>query len=139
VSRANVETVERAIAALNARDIDAFLACCTEAVVVRPPTVEIFGEYEGAEGIKRFWADVEDAAPDFRLVVEKLESVGADHVIAFLRVTASGRASGVQVSENAPSADVYDLVDGKISRIRAFFDRREALKALGLEADSTQS
>ena len=133
MSRANVGTVERAIAALNARDIDAFLACCTEAVVLRPPVVEITGEYEGAEGIKRFLVDLEDAAPDFRMVVEKLESVGAGHVLAFLEVTATGRSSGIPVNVNAQSADVYDLVDGKISRIRAFLDRREALKALGWE------
>jgi hypothetical protein len=30
------------------------------------------------------------------------------------------------------AANVYDLIDGKINRIRIFFDRREALKAVGL-------
>jgi hypothetical protein len=33
----------------------------------------------------------------------------------------------------AESANVYDFIDGKISRIRIFLDRDEALKAVGLE------
>jgi ketosteroid isomerase-like protein len=37
VSQENVETVRRAIAAINARDIDAYLACCTENVELLLP------------------------------------------------------------------------------------------------------
>jgi hypothetical protein len=33
----------------------------------------------------------------------------------------------------APSTNVYDLIDGKISHVRIFLDRQEALKAVGLE------
>jgi hypothetical protein len=29
--------------------------------------------------------------------------------------------------------NVYDLIDGKISHVRIFFDRQEALKAVGLD------
>jgi hypothetical protein len=32
MSQENVETVERAIAAINARDLEGYLACCTENV-----------------------------------------------------------------------------------------------------------
>jgi hypothetical protein len=31
-----------------------------------------------------------------------------------------------------PLTNVYDLIDGKISHIRIFLDRQEALKAVGL-------
>lgn len=33
----------------------------------------------------------------------------------------------------AESANVYDFIDGKISRVRIFLDRQEALRAVGLE------
>jgi ketosteroid isomerase-like protein len=33
---------------------------------------------------------------------------------------------------SADSANVYDLVDGKIRRVRIFLDRQEALEAVGL-------
>ena len=131
MSREDVEVVTRAIAAMNARDIDGYLACCTEGVVLRTPLAEITGVYEGADGIKRFLVDVEDAAPDFRIDAERVESVGASQVLAFLQITASGRSSGIP--QDAAAANVYDLVDGKINRIRIFLDRHEALKAVGLQ------
>jgi hypothetical protein len=31
-----------------------------------------------------------------------------------------------------PSTNVYDLIDGKISHIRIFLDRQQALEAVGL-------
>jgi hypothetical protein len=34
---------------------------------------------------------------------------------------------------SAESGNVYDFVDGKISCTRIFFDRDEAVKAVGLE------
>jgi ketosteroid isomerase-like protein len=131
VSQEDVEIVERALAAINARDIDGYLACCTEDVVLRTPLAEITGVYEGADGIKRFLVDVEDAAPDFRIDAERVESVGASQVLAILQITASGRSSGIP--QNAATANVYDLVEGKINRIRIFLDRHEALEAVGLE------
>jgi ketosteroid isomerase-like protein len=131
VLQENVEIVERAIAAINARDIDGYLACCTEDVVLRTPLAEITGVYEGVDGIKRFLVDVEDAAPDFRIDAERVESVGASQVLAILQITASGRSSGIP--QNAATANVYDLVEGKINRIRIFLDRHEALEAVGQE------
>ena len=67
MSEENVETVERAITAINERDIDGYLACCTEDIQLKTPVSPIAGVYEGADGIRRFFADIEDAGPDFRL------------------------------------------------------------------------
>jgi hypothetical protein len=130
MSQENVEIVERAIAALNAREIDGYLACCTEDVVLRTPLAEIGGVYEGADGIKRFLVDIEDAAPDFRIDVERVEPVGASQVLAFVRVSSTGRASGI--STDAETTNVYDFAAGKIKRTRIFLDRRQALAAVGL-------
>jgi ketosteroid isomerase-like protein len=127
VSQENLEIVQRAIAAVNARDLDGYLACCTEDVELRTPVAG--GVYEGPQGIRRFLADIEDAAPDFRIDLHGLEAIGPDRVLAFIRTGSTGRASGILLA--AESANVYDLVDGKISRIRIFLDRREALKAVG--------
>jgi len=35
--------------------------------------------------------------------------------------------------EPPPLTNVYDLIDGKISHVRIFLERQEALKAAGLE------
>ena len=130
MSQENVELVERAVAAINARDIDAYLACCIENVELLMPFFA-GAEFVGANGIRRFFADIEDMGPDFRIELQSVQAVGDNNVIAFVRTSATGRASGI--ATGSEGTNVYDLVDGKISRIRIFLDRQEALKAMGLE------
>ena len=128
MSQENVETVERAIAAINARDLDGYLACCTENVELLLPMAG--AQYLGADGIRRFFTDIEDVGPDFRIEVQRVQAIGDSTAIAFLRVGATGRVSGIVTG--AESANVYDFIDGKIRRIRIFLDRDEAVKAVGL-------
>ena len=128
MSQENVEVVERAIAAINARDIDGYLACCTENVELLLPMAG--ADYLGDDGINRFFTDIEDIGPDFRIEVQRVQAVGDSSALAFVRTGATGRASGIVIG--AESANVYDFIDGKISRVRIFLDRDEALKAVGL-------
>jgi ketosteroid isomerase-like protein len=133
MSQANVRLVERAIAAINARDIEGYLACCTENVKLQTPMAAVGGVYEGTDGIRRFFTDIEEAAPDFRIELDAVEEVDSKRVIALMRTGSTGRASGIRMAPPAQT-NVYDLIDGKISHIRIFFDRQEARKAVGLEA-----
>jgi uncharacterized protein len=130
MSQENVETVERAIAAINARDVDGYLAYCTENVELLTQLAPLGAEYVGVDGIRRFFTDIEDVGPDFRIEVQSVRAVGEDNVIVFMRASATGRASGI--ATRTEQTNVYDLTDGKISRIRIFPDRDEALKAVGL-------
>jgi ketosteroid isomerase-like protein len=127
----NVRLVERAIAAINARDIESYRACCTEDVRLETPMAAVGGVYEGIDGIRRFLTDVEEASPDFRMELDGVEEVDGKRVIAFLRNSSTGRASSIRMAW--PQTNVYDLIDGKISHVRMFVDRQEALKAVGLE------
>jgi ketosteroid isomerase-like protein len=131
MSQENVEVVTRAIDAINRRDIDGYLACCTEDVQLVTPVADVAGAYDGPTGIRRFFTDIADAAPDFKIVTERLEAVGLDCVLGFMRVTGTGRASGIPI-EN-PTGNVYDFADDRIRRIRIFFDRDQALEAAGLQ------
>jgi ketosteroid isomerase-like protein len=130
MSQEDVETVGRAIAAINARDIEGYRACCTETVKLETPMAAMGGVYEGIDGIRRFLADVEESAPDFRMEVDGVEEVDSKRVIAFLRNSSTGRTSGIRMAW--PQTNVYDLIDGKISHVRIFLDRQEALNAVGL-------
>jgi ketosteroid isomerase-like protein len=132
MSQENVEVVRRAIGALNAGDSDDYLACCTDDVEIRHVPLAPSGPYEGGEGIRRYFADIQDAMPDFRIDIERVEALGADRTITFLLISASGRASGVPLARGLPSATVHDFTEGKISRVRIFLDRQEALEAVGL-------
>jgi ketosteroid isomerase-like protein len=131
MSQQNVETVERAIAAINARDLDGYLACCTENVELVTPLAPLGAEYVGADGIRRFFTDIEDVGPDFRIEVQGVQVVGDNNVIAFIRTSATGRASGI--ATGTESTNLYDFADSKIMRVRIFLDRSEAHKAVGLE------
>jgi ketosteroid isomerase-like protein len=132
MSQENVEIIERAVAAINARDLNGYLACCTADIELRTPFAAVGGVYEGPTGIRRWFTDLEDVGPDFRLELERVETIRPGRVLAFLRVTGSGRTSGLQMGDATPTANVYDLVEGKIKRVRIFLDRQEALEAVGL-------
>src|ERR1700719_3036243 len=125
----NVRLVERAIAAINARDIEGYLACCTENVKLETQMAAVGGVYEGIDGIGRYFADIEEAGPDFRIELDGVEEVDSKRMIAFLRFSSTGRTSGIPLA--APLTNVYDLVAGKISHVRIFVDRQEAVKAAG--------
>jgi ketosteroid isomerase-like protein len=130
MSRENVEIVKRAIAAVNERDIEGYLACCADNIQLSTPLAEVAGVYEGPDGIRRFFVDLGDTSPDFKITIERLEAIGTDRVLAFMLVTGTGRASGIP--QDARTGNVYDLADGKIERIRIFVDREQALEAAGL-------
>jgi len=132
MSQENVEVVKRAVAAVNDRDVESYLACCTADIQMENPVAAIQGAYEGSDGIRRFFADVLDTSPDFRITIERLESIGPDRVLGFMRLNMSGRASGINLGTDLPSTNLYDFTDGKITRVRIFFDRKEALEAVGL-------
>jgi ketosteroid isomerase-like protein len=128
-SEENVALVKRAIAAVNARDLEGYLACCTADIELSTPLDAVAGVYERADGLARFLVDIADAGPDFRIEVQRVEAVGEDRVVAFVRTSSSGRVSGIPTAADA--TNVYDILDGRIRRIRIFLDRQEALRAAG--------
>jgi ketosteroid isomerase-like protein len=140
VSQKNLEVVRELISAVNDRDLDRYLAHCTESIQLETPWAPVEGVYEGPEAMRRFFSDLRDTLPDFQLVIERLEPVGADRILALLRASATGRASGITAGADAlgaaggdmRTATVYDLADGRVRRIRVFLDRQEAFEALGL-------
>ncbi len=105
----NVEVVKRAIAALNARDIEACLARCTPDYELTRRWAAVAGVYKGPAGIRRFSAAVEDAAPNFHLELKSIRAVGANQVLRFVEVIASGRASGLPAG--TPTANVQQALE----------------------------
>lgn len=129
MSRGRFETVRRVLAALNERDVEGYLACCTDDVELIPATGAIEGGYTGRSGIQRFFADLRDTAPDIQVETERLQAIN-NRVLAVENGRASGRASGVGGA--IAFTTVYDFADGKIRRIQVFLNRAEALEAVGL-------
>ncbi len=137
MAEGNVETVRKHLAALNERDLGAYLATCTEDVELWSLLSAVEGPYVGADGIRRFFRDIGDAASEASQEIVRLEAVDPDRVISVERWSATGRSSRVAAGEvfgdEAFSVGtVYEFADGKIKRIRVFADVQETLSAVGL-------
>ena len=138
MARQNVETVERAVAALNRRDMEGYLSCCTDDIELHIMAVEaIGGEYVGRDAIRRFWTDIADVSPDFSVEIERAESIADEGVVAFMRVNATGRTTGIAILDDVRTVNVYDFRRGKICRVRAFNDRAAGLAAAGVADGDT--
>jgi ketosteroid isomerase-like protein len=129
MSQENAETVRRAIAALNARDVEAYLGLCTPDIELISRLAPIEGTNRGPEGIRQFSSGLDEAATTFRLEIEELRPIGTDRVVALLRMDFESEG-GVRLPQRL--GNIYDLVGGKLSRVRVYLNRAEALEAAGL-------
>jgi hypothetical protein len=134
MSEEDVDLVHRAVAAINARDLDGYLACCTDDIEIQIMSLAaVGGVYSGREAIHRFWTDIADTSPDFHIEVERIEPTPAGGLVAFMRVDATGRATGIRLMDHVPTLNIYDFKDGKVDRVRIFNDRAEGLAAAGID------
>jgi ketosteroid isomerase-like protein len=86
--------------------------------------------HRGIEAIRRQFARWVEAYPDLR--VEPLEvRSNRDKLFVWVRFVGHGAASGVPIDMEL--AHVSTVRDGKTLRVVEYFDRSEALKAVGLE------
>ncbi len=85
--------------------------------------------HQGIEAIRKQFASWIDAYPDLR--VEPLDAhANQDRIFLWVRFTGHGAASGAPLDMEL--AHVYTLRDGKATRCVEYFDRDEALEAVGL-------
>jgi len=129
MSQENVEVVSQLITALNERDVDRYLSLCAPEIELREPTTTLEGPTRGPEGIREFFARVEEASTTFRIEVERIHTVDRERVLVFgqLKVVTTG---GVALEH--PTTNVYELVAGKVCRVDVYHDREQALEAVGL-------
>jgi ketosteroid isomerase-like protein len=137
MSQENVElvqrrqsTVERAIAAFNARDVAAFAALTTPDFEWSPSMNPIEGErFLGVAGIRKYFDVLGAAWEYFQIHPRELrEHAAGILVLGHLE----GRGSGSGAAVESPLGMAFDLRDARISRIRGFLDHGEALRAVGL-------
>jgi ketosteroid isomerase-like protein len=133
MSQENVEVFKRGVEAGNRRDVEALLAELDPAVEWHPVlTTTLGGEatvYRGHKGVRELFRDVYEVLTDFQAEVLETRDLG-DRLVASGRMRASGRASGAETV--SPVGWVVDFENGKVIRIRSYFDPKEALEAAGL-------
>jgi ketosteroid isomerase-like protein len=130
MSQENVEVVRRALAALDSRDVEAYLEVASPQIELITPASPVQGAITGHEGIRKFFRELWSFSDASEFRVEEIRAVG-ERVLAFFVFTAIG-PQGIETSSRP--GGVYDLEDGKIRRAHIFGDRSEALEAVGLSA-----
>jgi len=129
MSQENVEVVRRALAALDSRDLEAYLEVASPQIELITPASPLQGSIVGHEGIRTFFREMWSFSETSEFRVEEIRAVG-ERVLAFFVLTATSRQNAIETSSRV--GGVYDLEHGKIRRAHIFADRAEALEALGL-------
>ena len=123
-----VELLKGSYAALNRRDIDGTMAVLDEdAKWVEHSDLPEAGSYEGRETIRAFLEQFLDSWDDFDQQIEEVHTE-EDCVLLFIRLTASGRGSGIDVQSRY--AHLWIMRDDRAVRVDAYYDRDSALAAL---------
>ena len=94
------------------------------------------GHWTGLVAMAGAWRDVLDAWRDFQVEVEEYRELDQDHVAVLLRFRGRGRTSEVRLEElRTRGASVYQIRDGKVTRLVSCFDRDRSLADLGLSPE----
>lgn len=106
-----------------------------------PPTWDSDGEfinaredpdhttYRGIDAIRRQHQGWFDSYPDLRVEPLEIRSKG-DKAFAWVRFTGHGATSGIALEMELAHVGTWE--EGKLRRLEEYFDRAEALKAVGL-------
>lgn len=129
MSRDHVEIAERAYEAIRQRDFDALIPMMDPEVEIVPLVLEPEGPYRGHEGMRRFFADLFDAFPDWRPQPREFRDLG-EAVVIRLDVEGAGALSGVPVEQTI--WQVVRFSDVRVRWTRFFRTETEALEAVGL-------
>jgi ketosteroid isomerase-like protein len=137
LSERNIELVRRLGQAHNARDVEAFIALCDRDVEFHTAYTAVGGGvYHGHDGVRKFFADLEDAWGDeIRNEPEALFDLG-EQVLVFNVMRARGRQSGAEVA--MPLTQVTRWRDGLIVHWKSYTHREDALRDLGVSEDELE-
>ena len=86
----------------------------------------------GYKGIVAYAAKIAEALDDYRMTPEQFIDAGDTQVLVFSREGGRGKGSGAEV-ETHPTAHLWTLKDGLAIRMQSYWEREDALKALGLD------
>jgi ketosteroid isomerase-like protein len=91
------------------------------------------GRWIGAGGIAQGWGDFLSAWKDFRQVADAYRELAGERVLVLFHFSGHGKTSGLEVEQmGSQAAGLFQIRDGKVTRIDLYFDRSAALEAVGL-------
>src|SRR5690349_15755318 len=137
MSEQNVEVLRALFRAFNARDIEAFIACCDPDVELHS-ALAVGGEfvYREHDHLRRWQRELEEAWGDeIRAEPEAYFDLG-ENTLCFYTLHGRGRHSGAEVA--TPVAGVARWRDGLMVYWKTYADRHDALAELGVAEDELE-
>ena len=137
VSEGSVELHRRLYEAFNARDVDALVSLSDPSIEIQSVFGAVSGAvYHGHDGVRSWQADLEEAWGDeIHVEVEAYFDVG-DNALAFDVLHGRGRQSGADVALSGAAVTRWRA--GRCVYFRAYADREEALRDLGVSENALQ-
>ena len=93
-------------------------------------TPDMEGRWVGLDAFSNAVREYLQPFSDLCIEAERIVDLGGDRVLVLSRQTARGKQSGVPMTNQL--GDVLTLRDGKIVRYDSYWNRAEALEAVGL-------
>ncbi len=85
----------------------------------------------GHDGVRSYVAKIYEALENYRMSPEEFIDVDDERVLVFSREGGRGRGSQADV-ETHPTAHVWTVRNGKAVRMQSYWERDDALAAVGL-------
>ena len=132
MSQANVEIMRRAYDAFNRGDLDLVVSEFWDRQIEWQTSREDpdAATHRGREGVRRYVERWLDSFEGLHADVEEYTEAAGDRVFTWSRWTGRGRGSGIDAEWWL--ATVFTLREGRVIRAEEYFDRTEALRAVGL-------
>jgi uncharacterized protein len=133
MSQENVEVVRKLYGLIAEGDVESAFPDYAVADIelsvppLYPDTPDVF---RGRAGIAEWTAMIDEVWAEWRFVPERYFDAGGT-VVVFARLIATARTSGVHLEREV--AHLWDVEEGRVTSIRAYLDRAEALEVAGLK------
>ena len=90
--------------------------------------------WKGRMEMARAWRDYLSAWEDYRAELEEFREIDGERVLALLHHRGRGKTSGVDLAQMPDrTAALFEIHDGRVTRVALYMDRDRALADLGLE------
>lgn len=98
------------------------------------------GTWSGIDGMVRGFREVLAAWEDWGVIASNYLELPEGRVLVSFRCTGRGKSSGVNLEQlQVNGATLFEVTDGKVTRIVQYFDRDDALADLGLTSDALRA
>lgn len=134
MSQQNLQLVRSIYAAWARGDFSSVEWAHPEIEFVRADTPAA-GSWSGLAGMAEGWRDYLSSWEELRTVVDEYRELDEGRVLVLYAFRGRGKTSGLEVGQmRGKGAGLFDVRDGKVTRLVLYWNRDRAFADLGLEA-----